>query len=135
MKAMLLVGLFAWEAMAATVICKSEEKVDGWTGTETHDFLRFTAYVTSNTELSKAQVKGAYVSDQRDLVIEEDYQPKSGRYKSYHRFGPLEDAWNWFRPLLPKDVMERKAPFTGFVQIMGEESYKGTVRLSCFLKD
>lgn len=124
------------QAFAGSVlICQSTTKVRGWNASETFDFLRLTAYVASNTEIQRAELKGAYVSDTRDLKADSNYRPRSAAYANFNRFSVLEDAWHWFSPLLPKDLNSQSGRFTGFVQIMGEEGFKETVRLNCHLRN
>jgi hypothetical protein len=115
------------------VACSSEEKIDGWIGHNTFENLRFTAYVVSSTELRTAIVKGAYESDSANIAAESNYVPRNPAYASMNRFSALEDAWNWFKPLLPKNLgdLARGSEFTGYIQIMGEEGYKGTHKLQC----
>lgn len=119
---------------AQTLICQSYERVDGWKAVDVHDYLRFTAYLMPDGSLGKARVDGAYASDMRDLSVDPKYVPKSPAYKNYNRYPLLEDAWHWFTPLLPKDILTRKGKFTGYMQIMGEDEFKGTVRLRCFVR-
>lgn len=121
-------------AASPAVICRSPEKVDGWDGGSTNEPVLFTAYVESDTQLRAAEVKGAYVSDTRDLAADTTYRPRARAYQGLNRFGPLEDAWHWFSPLLPKDLLAQRGTFRAYLQVMGEEGYKGTLALNCFLK-
>ncbi len=137
MRAIALVLAFvSTAAFADTVlICRSYQKIEGWRAYNTNDYLRFTAYVVSDTELKKAEVDGAYGSDVRDIKADPKYKPTSKRYANYNRFSDLEDAWNWFLPLLPKDLTSQKGDFRGYIQIFGEEGFSETVSLKCSLKD
>lgn len=67
----------------SVVSCSTPKEITGWDGSETNAKLRFTAYVKSDTELLKAEVKGAYLSDSRDIIADENYKPDSPTYKSY----------------------------------------------------
>lgn len=121
-------------AHAAPVLtCKSYEKVEGWTASPTNDYVHFTAYVESDTRLTKAVVKGAYLSDIYDIEADPGYKPVAKSYQNHNRFQALEDAWHWFRAVLPQDLSRRTGAFTGYLQISGEDGYRGTVRLRCFV--
>ncbi len=130
-----LILSFGAPAFARTaLICRSLGDVNGWKTYTTDEPLRFTAYVESDTALSKAEVSGAYDSDVRELEADPKYKPASKRYANYNRFGVLEDAWNWFVPLLPKGFSKEKGSFRGYVQIIGEEGFQETVSMNCFLR-
>ncbi len=136
MKFAALLSLFvSLSSFGATVlICKTPAKVDGWKGTSTHDYVHLTAYVSDDEHLVRAVVSGAYASGTEDVAASPGYKPASPLYRTYNRFASLEDAWNYFRPLLPKKLVSLRAPFTGYLQVVGEESYKGTLKLNCFLR-
>jgi len=120
---------------SSSLECRTLQKVSGWKGTDTFDYVYFTATIASNSLLNNAEVSGAYDSDKRDISSDSKYQPKSPLYTYYHKFGALEDAWNWFSPLLPKNVLNLKSKrFPGYLQIMGEQGYKGTLKLDCVIK-
>lgn len=116
------------------LLCQTPTQITGWNGGETNDYVRLTAYVVSNTELQKVEVKGAYLADTRDLSADPHYTPRSRSYVFYNRFGRLEDAWHWFSPILPKQLMDQSSQFTGYLQIIDEEGYKGTLTLNCRIK-
>jgi len=134
-----LVGLMiffsAYASAESVLICKTLEKVDGWKAAPTHDYVHFTANVRSNEVLDKAKVRGAYASDSRDILSDKKYAPKSPAYKTYNRFQPLEDAWHWFHPLIPKELLSQVGFFTGYLQVMGEEGFRGTLKLLCYLRN
>jgi hypothetical protein len=119
---------------APALVCKSTGRVDGWTGSPTQTHLRFTAYAAANDRLLKAKVSGAYESDTADVTADKKYVPKAAAYQGYNRFSALEDAWNWFAPLFPKRLLSQTGSFSGYLQIRGEEGFKGTVKLDCFLR-
>lgn len=126
--------LFSASASAEIVlVCNSPGDVRGWKAVETNEPLRLTAYVNSDGSLAEAQVGGAYESDVRSLQINEKYVPQATAYRNMNRYDVLEDAWHWFIPLLPKNLLSQKSKFTGYLQIMGEEGFNGTENLSCFL--
>ena len=127
--------VFSSSALASPVlICKTNYKVRGWHAAETYDFVRLTAYVDSDRELRDAVVFGAYKSDQQDVSAKPNYKPENPRYKNYNKFEPLEDAWHWFSPLLPKNLETLDGNFTGYVQVVGESGYITTLKMDCFLK-
>lgn len=140
MKSLCLVALaltFASHAQAAvkSLTCKTPTMVEGWKGRETKDYVSFTATAASNTRLTNATISGAYESDQRDITADKKYKPQAPAYQNYNRFSSLEDAWNWFKPLLPKDYVSRKEGFTGYIHMWGEQGFKGTLKLDCQLSD
>ncbi|MBX3017870.1 MAG: hypothetical protein KF767_08275 [Bdellovibrionaceae bacterium] len=129
-----LMSLFAAVANAAPVLsCKSFAKVEGWNASPTNDYVYFTADVESDERLVKAVVKGAYQSDTYDIAADPNYKPVAKSYQGHNRFAALEDAWHWFRAVLPKDLGARTAPFKGYLQINGEEGYKETIALRCWI--
>lgn len=133
----LLVFFAAINSYAAqTLICTSFEKIYGWTGVNTYEKLIFTAYVKSDTELTAAELRGAYISDSRDIKADSNYKPHNPKYKDHNRFDLLEDAWNWFYPLIPKNFTSvGTTKFKGYIQISDEEGWKETVGMSCFVKE
>ena len=125
---------FSLTSFAAPVlICKTRDKVEGWTGSPTLDFVYFTAFVESELQLSRAEIRGAYGSDIRNINIDPAYKPRSPFYREFYRFGALEDAWNWFYPLLPKDFSKQSGSFPAYIQILGEAGFKETLKLTCIL--
>jgi hypothetical protein len=127
--------LFCAPALATEKIgCRTSGQVDGWTGSETHDYVYFNAETLNGTELLNARVTGAYESDSRALKVDQKYKSRSARYANYNRYNVLEDAWNWFAPLLPKDFLSETGEFTAYLQVMGEEGYRGTLKLRCQLQ-
>ncbi len=130
----LLLGI---QVGASALNCSTEQKIEGWDGSTTHDYLKLTAEVTTNGDLQGAAIRGAYLTDQRDLTADVNYKPTSPTYKMFNRYSVLEDAWNWFMILLPKDLSERglAQEFTAYVQIVGEEGFKGTEKLTCTLSN
>ena len=132
----LLVTLFfSFNTFAkATLICNSQEKVEGWDGSSTFDKVSFTAYIQSETELEKAVVKGAFKTDMRDL--QSDKNQDRSKYKRV-RFGVLEDAWCWFNILLPKNFARRTNNFAGSIQYTCED-WQYTfeyIDMDCFILD
>lgn len=123
----------AQASAAGKLVCTSLEKVAGWRGVQTNDFLTLSADIVSGSELRGARVLGAYGSDRADVSADADYRPRNPAYADMNRFGSLEDAWNWFFPLLPKDLAQKEpgSRFTGYLQIVGEQEYKGTVEMAC----
>lgn len=128
--------IVAIPALAANpvLICKTDDKVEGWDGGSTNDFVFLTAYVDSDVQISKAQIKGAFLTDIRDLQADKKYKPVAASYRDMNRFGVLEDAWHFFRPLLPKNLTTLRGSFTGYIQITGEDGYKETLKLGCFVR-
>lgn len=125
-------------ANSKALICTSFEDIDGWKAVETHGKVRFTAYVDSSTDLSKAEINGAFASDRAEVLsADKDYRPRSERYKNYNRFRTMEDAWCWFDPLMPKNLgeMDSGAKFVGYIQMICEEGRnQQSIAMSCFLK-
>lgn len=117
----------------ATLICNSQEKIEGWDGSSTFDKVSFTAYIQSENELEKAVVKGAFNTDMRDL--QSDNKDRS-KYKRV-RFGVLEDAWCWFNVLLPKNFARRTNNFAGSIQYTCEEwqYHFEYIDMDCFIID
>ncbi len=113
------------------LICKSPEKIKGWDGWHTDDYLKYTAYIESETELHKAVINGAYGTDMRSLIADVDADNKFSR----RRFSVLEDAWCWFKLLVPKGYSELVGNFKGTVQYTCED-YNGYeyIDLGCFIK-
>lgn len=133
----LLVSPLISQARPNAVVCRSSQPVNGWTGVDTEEVVLFTAYVDSDTSLSKAQVKGAFVSDVRDLEADSKYRPRNPRYRDFSRFDVLEDAWCWFWPLLPKDLASQPkgSRFDGYLQMVCEEGRnRQTIDLSCSIR-
>lgn len=116
----------------ADLSCTSVDKIYGWTGTTTYEFLSLTGKVVSATELRGAQVSGAFRSDRRDVRIQ-PYRPIADIYKELNRYQTLEDAWNWFSPLLPKNLPAIAAgtEFKGYLRVYNENGYVGTHELTC----
>lgn len=134
---LLLSALFAFNASAKglpLLVCSTNTEIDGWKGSETFEKLQFTAFVKSDTELQAALVTGAYISDTRDIKIVDNFKPATRKYQNYNKFNPTEDAWNWFYPLLPKDLADRVSPFRGYIRVMGEQGYKETYKLTCSIR-
>jgi hypothetical protein len=117
--------------------CRSLEKVDVWDETASKDFVYFSALVKSDLELVSAVVTGAYHSDSRDIFSDPKYGPRSWAYRSYNRFSGLDDGWNWFSPLFPKNLSGHKAgkSFNGYLQIMDEQGSHEMLKLDCRLKN
>jgi hypothetical protein len=137
MKSLLLAVslLFSGSVFAAldlpVLICQSNEKIEGWDGGPTNDYVYYRAYIESSTSLLKAQVTGAYLSDDRDLTADADPTNKYDRT----RFGSLEDAWHWFKLLLPKDFAALDGKFKGSIQTWAEEvNQPNYIDLTCFIK-
>lgn len=114
--------------------CKSTSLVSGWNGHETYDYVHLRAYIDSDTQLSKAQITGAFLSLDYDVLnADPDYRPRSPSYQNYNRFAALEDAWYWFRPLLPKNLTSSSDQFAGYIQISDEDGFKETIKLRCYV--
>lgn len=132
---LLLLFIVSSTAQATTVVfCQSEEKVEGWVGHRTSDYIYFNAVLVSDKILSQARIDGAFQSESRDVEAHPDYKPVSPRYRNYNKFSPLEDAWHWFAPLFPKDLPTRSKTFDGYIQIHSEAGYLKTVTLHCDLQ-
>lgn len=121
-------------AFANSLVCQSAQKIDGWDGGNTYDYFRFTAKVASGSKLLQAEVAGPYFAGPETLDADRNYNPSSERYRGHTRFSALEDAWNWFIPVMPNNFAGRRTPFVGFVQIIGENGFKGTVTVNCRIK-
>jgi hypothetical protein len=134
---MIFALLLGVQVKASTLNCSTEQKIEGWDGSTTHDYLKLTAEVTPSGDLQGAVIGGAYLTDQRDLTADANYKPTSPTYKMFNRFSVLEDAWNWFSILLPKDLSQRGLgqKFSAYVQIVDEEGFKGTEKLTCALSN
>lgn len=136
MKLMISLFVFALTcaAQAAPVLsCKSYDVIEGWDGGPTRDAVLYTAYIESDTQLRDAVVKGAYLSDVRNVEADPNYRPKAKSYQDYNRFQSLEDAWNWFLILLPKDLTKKRGAFTGYLQVFTEEGFGQTISMRCFV--
>ncbi len=133
----ILVSVMSSFAHAGTILnCQTENKIDGWNGSSTHEYLVFTAEVESNTTLKNAEILGAYKSDIRTIEADPNYKPRSDIYKTYNKFEPLEDAWNWFVPLLPKDLLDHEDTFAGYIQLHKEDvGYSETIKMECEIVD
>ena len=119
------------------VVCNSFDMINGWTGVETFKKLKFTAYLLPGSEIDKAQLNGAYISDVRRIMADPNYTSKNPKYLGFNRFVNLEDAWCWFTPLLPKSIgsMASGSGFVGYVQMACEEGRnQRTIGMACFLK-
>lgn len=138
MKFLLILSIFlscSFSALAEqslpVLACKSNEVVEGWDGSATEDYVRYTAYVESDTKLVKAVINGAFKTDMRDLVADLDSENKYNR----SRFSTLEDAWCWFNLLTPKNLSAQTSSFKGTVQYLCEEQFSYTyIDMNCFLK-
>lgn len=131
----LVVILVTSSAFAASelpvLVCKSKEKVNGYTEVDTFEYAYYKAYVKSATQLEKAQVTGAWESDVRDLTADQDAGNKFERT----RFQTLEDLFRWFNILLPENFADRTGKFDGAMQIYYEESHTPDyVDMTCFIK-
>ena len=49
-------------------------------------------------------------------------------------YAALEDAWNWFVPALPQNMLELKGSFKGMMIIYSEQGFSQKVDMSCFIK-
>jgi len=60
---------------------------------------------------------------------------KDASKEGYVKYGSLEDAWNWFMPILPENILEQKGSFVGIMEVRGEEGYGDAfVDMTCFIK-
>lgn len=131
----LMASVFPALAQAAPVLtCKSFDVVEGWNSSPTRDHLILTADVESDRTLKNAVISGAYDAQADVVEADPNYKPVAKRYMNHSRFSALEDAWHWFRAVLPKDLITRTKTFRGFIQIHDEQGYKETVALRCSLR-
>lgn len=136
--AFILLNLFMTTSNADVLICQSFEKVDGWIAVDTHDYVRFSAYVESETVLRNPEISGAYSAslDQGDDgTITLANADKNSQYPRY-RFEAIEDAWHWFFLMLPKNYLQTKGKFKASLQMYREEVYSPEyIDMSCFVKN
>jgi hypothetical protein len=124
-------------ALASQINCVSYKSVTGWVGTPTNDNIRLSGMLKSDSEITGARVSGAYESDKADLKADPKFIPKYPQYENMNRFSALEDAWCWFRPLLPKNISKLSTykSFQAFLQVVCEEGRNAhTYLLSCSLR-
>lgn len=123
---------------ADVLICQSFEKVDGWIAVDTNDYVRFTAYVESETVLRNPEISGAYSAslDQgNDGTITLNNPEKNSEYPRY-RFEAIEDAWHWFFLMLPKNYLQSKGSFKASLQMYREDVYTPEyIDMNCFVKN
>lgn len=132
---LLLLSSAGYADISRQLKCVSNDNVSGWIGTETDKPLVFQALIVANDKIIDAAVSGAYESDSRDLLADLNFKPKSEYFRNYNLFGILEDAWFWFRPVLPKNLLDQDKKFAGYIRIWSEEGYGGQVTLTCQLAD
>ena len=117
------------------VICKSNEKVDGWVGHASNDYVRFTAYIVDNKTLFRPQIQGAFGADYSatENLSADREDPK---YPDTIRFFGLEDAWCWFGLIAPKDFNSKEDDFKASIQYTCEDwGYSfNYIPMSCFIK-
>lgn len=102
--------------------CRSVRPLTGWNASETRAHLVLRAVIESNEQLRGADLSGAYEAGPTDVAVDKSYRARNPRYANLNRFGPpIEDAWHWFTPLLPKNLLAQTSEFEGFVRIMAEE--------------
>jgi hypothetical protein len=123
---------------ADVLICQSLEKVDGWNASSTYDYVRFSAYIESETVLRSPEISGAYSAslDQgNNGSITLNNPDKDSQFPRY-RFEALEDAWHWFFLMLPKNYLQEKGSFKASFQMYREEVYTPEyIDMSCFVKN
>ena len=124
---------FSSTAREASIFCRSQGNVEGWTGGNTNEEVQFRAYYNSvDNNLLHAQVTGAYESDKYDTLK----VSKNARKKDYVLYEVLEDAWHWFTPILPEVFPKKDGGFEGLLLVLGEEAYTmGTIRMNCYLEN
>lgn len=103
------------------LLCRSTQRVTGWNAHRTSGYLILRADIESNERLIRAELSGPYEAGPDTVTADPNYRPRNERYRGYNRFSAIEDAWHWFYPLLPRDLLRQPTSFDAFVRIMGEE--------------
>lgn len=127
---------FSAVASAKTVACQSFDKVEGWNAGRTFDYVNFSAEVKENALLTNALITGAFIADASSSVADIEKESKSPYYKAYANFSPLEDAWCWYTPFLPKFMADLNEghEFKGYIARVCEAGNRENIAVKCVIK-
>jgi hypothetical protein len=125
-------GFFSISSFASekTVFCKTAEKVNGWNGSDTIDYIYLKATVKEDLLMSP-EVSGAYSIFNEGLNFDANISSNG----NWVKFRYLEDAWHFVTVTFPINYFSKKK-FAGFISIVHEDPNwrNQNLKLHCTMK-
>lgn len=122
-----VLGLHAQEAK--NIYCESIESVNRRSGVDYKEVLKLTGTLNANNEFTQVQTSGMLKSSVLNLKV---ISAGTNNFADYNKYSTMADAWCFFNPMLPKNVLNsQEANFATVVEMKCESGSHQFIKMKC----